>query len=205
MDTTQTPIISPLTMRESARGVTLTTVYDEMLARRELSVVGDINSAMAHDLCQQIRLLEAADPAASITVFIASPGGNVRAGLAIYDTMRLAACPIHTICLELAASMGAIVFMGGDERRMAPHAELMIHDPLIPQGAGGSALALQETSRRLMQTRKALTHILSERSGLSAKRVQTLTAKDTYLSAERAVELGFAHNILTSTKENAHA
>lgn len=204
MDTTQTPIISPLTMRESARGVTLTSVYDEMLARRELSVVGDINSAMAHDLCQQIRLLEAADPAAPITVFIASPGGNVRAGLAIYDTMRLAACPIHTVCLELAASMGAIIFMGGDERRMAPHAELMIHDPLIPQGAGGSALALQETSRRLMQTRKALTQILSERSGLSTKRVQALTAKDTYLSAERAVELGFAHSILTSTKEAAH-
>ena len=205
MDTNHSPIISPLTMRESARGITLTSIYDEMLARRELSVMGNIETPMAHDLCQQIRLLEATDPAAPITVFIASPGGNVRAGLAIYDTMRLAACPIHTICLELAASMGAIVFMGGDERRMAPHAELMIHDPLIPQGAGGSALALQETSRRLMQTRKALTHILSERSGLSAKRVQTLTAKDTYLSAERAVELGFAHNILTSTKENAHA
>lgn len=205
MDTNQPPIISPLTMRESARGITLTSVYDEMLARRELSVVGDINSSMAHDLCQQIRLLAATVPAAPITIFIASPGGNVRAGLAIYDTMRLVTCPIHTICLELAASMGAIIFMGGDERRMAPHAELMIHDPLIPQGAGGSALALQETSRRLMQTRKALTHILSERSGLSAKRVQTLTAKDTYLSAERAVELGFAHSILTSTKETAHA
>lgn len=205
MDTNHSPIISPLTMRESARGITLTSIYDEMLARRELSVMGNIETPMAHDLCQQIRLLEATDPAAPITVFIASPGGNVRAGLAIYDTMRLAACPIHTICLELAASMGAIIFMGGDERRMAPHAELMIHDPLILQGAGGSALALQETSRRLMQTRKALTHVLSERSGLSAKRVQALTAKDTYLSAERAVELGFAHSILTSTKETAHA
>lgn len=204
MDTTQNPIISPLTMRESARGITLTSVYDEMLARRELSVVGDINRAMAHDLCQQIRLLDVADPVAPITVFIASLGGNVRAGLTIYDTMRLAACPIHTVCLEFAVSMGAIIFMGGDERRMAPHAELMIHDPLIPQGAGGSALALQETSRRLMQTRKALTQILSDRSGLSAKRIQTLTAKDTYLSAERAVELGFAHGILTSTKETAH-
>lgn len=93
MDTCQSPIISPLTMRESARGITLTSIYDEMLARRELSVVGDINSAMAHDLCQQIRLLEAADPTAPITVFVSSPGGNVRAGLAIYDTMRLSPCP----------------------------------------------------------------------------------------------------------------
>ncbi len=204
MDTNHSPIISPLTMRESARGITLTSIYDEMLARRELSVMGNIETPMAHDLCQQIRLLEAADPTAPITVFVASPGGSVRAGLAIYDTMRLSPCPIHTVCLEFAASMGAIIFMGGNERRMAPHAELMIHDLLIPQGAGGSALALQETSRRLMQTRKALTQILSDRSGLSAKRIQTLTAKDTYLSAERAVELGFAHEILSTTKEVAH-
>ena len=177
MDTNHSPIISPLTMRESARGITLTSIYDEMLARRELSV---------------------------ITIFVASAGGSVRSGLAIYDAMRLASCPIRTVCLEFAASMGAVIFMGGDDRRMAPHAELMIHDPLIPQGAGGSALALQETSRRLMQTRKTLTQILSDRSGLTPKRIQSLTAKDTYLSAERAVELGFAHEILSTTKEVAH-
>lgn len=137
-------------------------------------------------------------------IFVASAGGSVRSGLAIYDAMRLASCPIRTVCLEFAASMGAVIFMGGDDRRMAPHAELMIHDPLIPQGAGGSALALQETSRRLMQTRKTLTQILSDRSGLTPKRIQSLTAKDTYLSAERAVELGFAHEILSTTKEVAH-
>lgn len=198
------PIISPLTMRESARGITLTSIYDEMLARRELSVMGNIETPMAHDLCQQIRLLDATDPSRPITIFVASAGGSVRSGLAIYDAMRLASCPIRTVCLEFAASMGAVIFMGGDDRRMAPHAELMIHDPLIPQGAGGSALALQETSRRLMQTRKTLTQILSDRSGLTPKRIQSLTAKDTYLSAERAVELGFAHEILSTTKEVAH-
>lgn len=192
MDTNHSPIISPLTMRESARGITLTRIYDEMLARRELSVMGNIETPMAHDLCQQIRLLDATDPSRPITIFVASAGGSVRSGLAIYDAMRLASCPIRTVCLEFAASMGAVIFMGGDDRRMAPHAELMIHDPLIPQGAGGSALALQETSRRLMQTRKTLTQILSDRSGLTPKRIQSLTAKDTYLSAERAVELGFA-------------
>lgn len=188
MDTNHSPIISPLTMRESARGITLTSIYDEMLARRELSVMGNIETPMAHDLCQQIRLLDATDPSRPITIFVASAGGSVRSGLAIYDAMRLASCPIRTVCLEFAASMGAVIFMGGDDRRMAPHAELMIHDPLIPQGAGGSALALQETSRRLMQTRKTLTQILSDRSGLTPKRIQSLTAKDTYLSAERAVE-----------------
>ena len=148
MDTNHSPIISPLTMRESARGITLTSIYDEMLARRELSVMGNIETPMAHDLCQQIRLLDAADPSRPITIFVTSAGGSVRSGLAIYDAMRLASCPIRTVCLEFAASMGAVIFMGGDDRRMAPHAELMIHDPLIPQGAGGSALALQETSRQ---------------------------------------------------------
>ena len=200
MDTNHSPIISPLTMRESARGITLTSIYDEMLARRELSVMGNIETPMAHDLCQQIRLLDATGPSRPITIFVASAGGSVRSGLAIYDAMRLS----RTVCLEFAASMGAVIFMGGDDRRMAPHAELMIHDPLIPQGAGGSALALQETSRRLMQTRKTLTQILSDRSGLTPKRIQSLTAKDTYLSAERAVELGFAHEILSTTKEVAH-
>lgn len=190
MDTNHSPIISPLTMRESARGITLTSIYDEMLARRELSVMGNIETPMAHDLCQQIRLLDATDPSRPITIFVASAGGSVRSGLAIYDAMRLASCPIRTVCLEFAASMGAVIFMGGDDRRMAPHAELMIHDPLIPQGAGGSALALQETSRRLMQTRKTLTQILSDRSGLTPKRIQSLTAKTpTFGRARRRARL----------------
>lgn len=203
--TATAPFISPYTIRETANGVSLTSVYDEMLTRRELSVVGEIDSAMAHDICQQVRLLEATDLAAQITVFVASPGGSVRAGLAIYDTLRLVSCPIRTVCLELAASMGSIVFEAGDRREMAPHAELMIHDPLIPQGAGGSALALQETSRRLMETRKTLTAILAGRSGLSAKRVNALCAKDTYLSASRAVELGLADSIIDSRKSHKEA
>ena len=192
-------------MRESARGITLTSIYDEMLARRELSVMGNIETPMAHDLCQQIRLLDATDPSRPITIFVASAGGSVRSGLAIYDAMRLASVPHpHRLPGIRRVQWAAVIFMGGDDRRMAPHAELMIHDPLIPQGAGGSALALQETSRRLMQTRKTLTQILSDRSGLTPKRIQSLTAKDTYLSAERAVELGFAHEILSTTKEVAH-
>ena len=78
MDTNHSPIISPLTMRESARGITLTSIYDEMLARRELSVMGNIETPMAHDLCQQIRLLDATDPSRPITIFVASAGGSVR-------------------------------------------------------------------------------------------------------------------------------
>lgn len=192
-------IISPCTMRETARGIALTSIYDEMLARRELSVTGQVTSEMAFDICQQLLQLEHADAAAEITLYVASPGGSVSAGLAIVDTMRTISCPVRTVCLDTAASMGAIIFVSGDRREMFPHAELMIHDPLI-QNAGGSALSVQETSRRLMGLRRTLSQILADRSGLSVKRVQSLTAKDTFLTAERACELGFADAIVDSRK-----
>lgn len=192
-------IISPCTMRETARGIALTSIYDEMLARRELSVTGQVTSEMAFDICQQLLQLEHADAAAEITLYVASPGGSVSAGLAIVDTMRTISCPVRTVCLDTAASMGAIIFVSGDRREMFPHAELMIHDPLI-QNAGGSALSVQETSRRLMGLRRTLSQILADRSGLTVKRVQALTAKDTFLTAERAVELGFADAIVEPRK-----
>ena len=197
-------IISPCTMRETARGIALTSIYDEMLARRELSVTGQVTSEMAFDICQQLLQLEHADAAAEVTLYVASPGGSVSAGLAIVDTMRTISCPVRTVCLDTAASMGAIIFVSGDRREMYPHAELMIHDPLM-QNAGGSALAVQEASRRLMGLRRTFAEILSERSKLSVKRVQSLTSKDTFLTAERAIELGFADAIVVSRKEPAHA
>ena len=201
----QRTFISPRTMHETAQGIQLTSVYDEMLARREIACTGPIEQAMAADLVQQIRQLEHEDPAGAITVFVASPGGSVSSGLAVYDALRLTSCPVRTVCLDTAASMGSIIFLAGDTRQMAPHAELMIHDPLIDQGAGGSALALQEKSRRLMEIRRALTQIMAERTGLTPKRIQSMTAKDTYLSAERACELGFAHSIIASRKDTLHA
>lgn len=196
--------LSPLTMRETAYGISLTSVYDEMLARRELSVLGTVDQHMAFDLCQQMLQLERFDPEEEITLFVASPGGLVSASLAIVDTMRSISCPVRTVCLDTAASMGAIIFVSGDRREMYPHAELMLHDPLM-QNAGGSALAVQEASRRLMGLRRTLAEILSERSKLSVKRVQSLTSKDTFLTAERAIELGFADAIVVSRKEPAHA
>lgn len=194
-----TTIISPRTMRETARGITLTSIYDEMLSRRELSVTGDVNSAMAFDVCQQLLQLEHEDPSAEITLYVSTPGGDVSAGLAIVDTMCTISCPVRTVCLDMAASMGAIIFVSGDRREMFPNAELMIHDPLI-QNVSGSALSVRETSRRLMGLRRTLSQILADRSGLSVKRVQSLTARDTFLTAERACELGFADAIVEPRK-----
>lgn len=192
---------SPLIIRETSAGLERTGIYDEMLRERRLAVLGEVEPAMAMDICQHVLRLEREDPVSPITLYVSSPGGSVSAGLAIYDALRIVSCPVRTVCTELSASMGSIIFMAGDEREMLPHAELMIHDPLIPQGAGGSALAVQETSRRLMARRKTLNGILAERSGLTLKRIQTLTAKDTYLDAGRALELGFATRIISTRKE----
>ncbi|HJB49194.1 MAG TPA: ATP-dependent Clp protease proteolytic subunit [Candidatus Olsenella excrementigallinarum] len=191
----------PHVLRETSHGVACVSVYDEMLQHRELSLEGEVEPVGIHALCQHVRRLEALDPTAPITLFVDSPGGEVGSGLALFDLLRSVSCPVRTVCLARAASMGAVIFMAGDEREMSPHAELMVHDPLIPTGAGGNALSVQETSRRLMATRKTLTTLLSVRSGLSLARVRRLTAKDTYLSAERALELGFATTITPSRKE----
>lgn len=194
-----TTIISPRTMRETARGITLTSIYDEMLSRRELSVTGDVNSAMAFDVCQQLLQLEHEDSSAEITLYVSTPGGDVSAGLAIVDTMWTISCPVRTVCLDMAASMGAIIFVSGDRREMFPNAELMIHDPLI-QNVSGSALSVQETSRRLMRRRSTLSQILVDHSNLPIERVEELTSKDTYLTAEEALEKGFTDAIVEPRK-----
>ena len=192
---------TPSILRETSRGLERTSIYDELLRERTLVLSGEVEPAMANTLCQHALFLEREDPSSPITLFVSSPGGQVGPGLAIYDVLRSVSCPIRTVCGDLAASMGSIIFMAGDEREMYPHASLMIHDPLIPQGAGGSALALQETSKRLMERRRTLNTILAERSGLTLKRIQSLTCKDTYLEAERALDLGFATRIIESRKE----
>ncbi len=196
---------APRILRETAAGLTSIGIYDEMLSRRELALIGEVQEWVSFELCQHLLFLERQDPAAEITLFISSPGGSVSAGLAVVDVMAAISCPVRTVCLDRAASMGAVIFTMGDRREMSAHAELMIHDPLIQQGAGGSALAVRETSQRLMETRRTMSTLLAERSGLTLKRVQSLTAKDTFLSAERACELGFADAIISSRKEAAHA
>ena len=138
--------------------------------------------------------LEEQDPDGEITIYINSPGGSVMDGLALYDVMQSIKCPIRTVCMGLAASMASILFVAGDKREMLPHSKIMIHDPLIVQ-TGGSALALKTISDNLMTTRQITSEILSKHSNLSVEEIQELTAKDTYFSAEEAVEKGMADTI----------
>ena len=189
-----TPI--PCIVRETCDGLTRYPIVDERFQRREIFCVGDIDRDSAHAVILQFLHLQQTDPEGEITLFINSPGGEVSSGLAIYDTMAAITCPIRTICVGLAASMGALLFAVGDRRDILPHGRVMIHDPALSGGAGGSALALERTSKDLMKTRKTTAEILARHTGHSLKEIYRKTAADTYFNAQEAVAFGLADRII---------
>ena len=185
----------PRIMRETSAGLFLYEIQDDMLQRRELELTGTIESGLVYDLCRQLRYLQQDDPTGEITMFINSPGGEVDSGLALYDVMKGITCPIRTVCLGIAASMGAVLFAAGDKRDILPHGRVMIHDPLI-SSTGGSALHLQEISRNLMETRRELCEILARHTGKTLEELYEKTVRDCWFSAEEAVAFGLADRVI---------
>ena len=188
---------TPNIVRETSSGYFSCTIQDEMLKSREIECVGEINPETVYELTRQLRFLQREDPAAEITMYINSPGGEVNSGLALYDAMQAVSCPIRTVCMGSAASMGAVIFAAGDMREIFPHGRVMIHDPLIRGGVGGSALQLQSVSKDLLKTREVLCTILAERTGRSQKEIYKKTAKDTWFDAQEAVKFGLADRVGT--------
>ncbi len=187
-------------IKESSRGYDLIPIQDEMLSRREVELVGEVSADSVNALIRQLRYLQSKDPKAPITLYINSPGGSVDSGMALYDVMQAVSCPVRTICVGLAASMAALLFVSGAERDMLPHSRLMIHDPLIVQ-TGGSALKLKAISDDLMETRQIIAKVIAEHSGKSMEEVLEKTASDSYFRAEEAVKFGLADHIITSLAE----
>ena len=187
--------ICPRIVKETSAGLDLYEIQDDMLRRRELECTGPIDSDSVYQLCRQLRYLQQADPDGEITMFINSPGGEVDSGLALYDVMKGISCPIRTVCMGVAASMGAVLFAAGDKREILPHGRVMIHDPLI-SSTGGSALHLQEISRNLLKTREELCAILARHTGKTLDEIYEKTAQDSWFAAEEAVEFGLADRII---------
>lgn len=187
---------TPMIVRETSSGYFRYTIAEDMLAKREVECVGDITSDSAYALTRQLRWLEREDSGAEITLLINSPGGDVRSGLALYDVMKGLSCPIRTVCLGTAASMAAVLLAAGTRREILPHGVVMIHDPLIPNGSGGSALQMQAVSARLMKSRRELCSILADCTGKSLQQIYCQTRKDTYFDAEGAVAFGLADRII---------
>ena len=183
-------------IKESTHGYCLIPIQDEMLSRREVELVGEVNADSVNALIRQLRYLQREDPEGQITLYINSPGGGVDSGMALYDVMQAVSCPIRTVCVGLAASMAALLFVSGSRRDMLPHSRIMIHDPLIVQ-TGGSALKLNAVSDDLMETRRIIAGVIAEHSGKSMEEILARTATDSYFRAKEAVEFGLADHIIT--------
>lgn len=198
MNTYPTPAI----IKETSNGYFQLSLLDELLSKREIYCLGEINSNSTSSLILQLKYLEQVDPDAEITLYINSPGGSVADGLALYDIMQNLSCPIHTICMGTAASFGAILFLSGDKREILPHSKIMIHDPLIAgSGLTGSATLLHTQIDSLMETREILANIIAKHTKKTIEEIYEKTVTDTWFNATQAIEFGLADNIITNKKE----
>lgn len=198
MSNTNPYALTPNVITETCKGRESSRIIDEMFLDREINCVGTIDEDSVNSLCLQLRYLAKQDPEAEITMFINSGGGEVTSGLALLDTMAAIPCPIHTICTGMAASMASLLFIAGNQRDLLPHSKVMIHDPLIAGGIGGSALSVKAHSENLMRTREIIAEVISKHTGHSMEEVYEATGYDHYFEAQEAIEWGLADRIIES-------
>lgn len=187
--------VMPLVVKESSQGYFTTSIQTEMLQNREIQCIGEIDEASVNAIIMQLLHLNKQDPSGEITLYINSPGGSVQEGLALYDVMQAIDCPIRTVCVGMAASMAAVLFIAGDKREMLEHSKVMIHDPRI-QNTGGTALGLKVISENLMQVRKMTAEIIARHSNKSVEEILEKTKEDTYFTATEAVQFDLADEII---------
>ena len=185
----------PMVVEQSSRGERSYDIYSRLLEDRIIFLSGEINDAMANTIVAQLIYLEAKDMNKDISLYINSPGGSVTAGLAIYDTMQYIRCDVCTICIGLAASMGAFILSSGakGKRFALPNSEIMIHQPL--GGAQGQASDIKIQAEHILKTKEKMTRILAENTGRSFEEIERDTDRDNYLSAEEARVYGLIDKV----------
>ena len=176
-------------------------IYSRLLEDRIIFLTGEINDATANTVVAQLIYLEGKNPDKDICLYINSPGGSVSAGLAIYDTIKYIKCDVVTICIGLAASMGAFLLSSGTKgkRYALPNSEIMIHQPL--GGAQGQASDIEIQARHIQSIKEKINTILSEATGQDLKKVQKDTDRDYYMTAEQAKEYGLIDDIFYTRKK----
>ena len=186
----------PMVIDQTDRGERSYDIYSKLLEERIVFITGEINDALANTVVAQLLYLEAKAPQKDITIYINSPGGSVTAGLAIYDTMNYVSCNIVTICIGMAASMGAFLLSSGTKgkRYSLPSSEIMIHQPL--GGAQGQASDIKIQAEHILATKKKLNTILAKNTGRTFEELERDTDRDNYLSAEDALCYGIIDKIL---------
>lgn len=185
----------PYIVEQTSRGERSYDIYSRLLEDRIIFLSGEIDDAVANTVVAQLIYLEAKDPSKDISLYINSPGGSVSAGLAIYDTMNYIKCDVSTICIGMAASMGAFLLSSGQKgkRYALPNSEIMIHQPL--GGAQGQASDIKIAAEHILKTRKKLNEILSANSGKPIEVIEKDTDRDNYLSAQEALDYGLIDKV----------
>ncbi len=186
----------PVVVEQTSRGERSYDIYSRLLNDRIIMLCDQVNDTTASLVVAQMLYLEAQDPDKDIFFYINSPGGSVSAGLAIYDTMNFIKCDVSTICIGMAASMGAFLLAAGakGKRRALPNSEIMIHQPL--GGTQGQASDIKIHADHILRTRDRLNRILAERTGKSLEEIERDTERDNFLSANEAAAYGLIDEVI---------
>jgi len=187
----------PMVVEQTSRGERSYDIYSRLLKDRIIFLGSTVDDHVANLIIAQLLFLEAEDPDKDINIYINSPGGSITAGMAIYDTMQYIKPNVSTICVGMAASMGAFLLAAGEKgKRFAlPNSEIMIHQPL--GGASGQATDIQIHAKRILEIKEKLNEILAERTGQELSKVAADTERDYFMSAEAAKEYGLVDEVIS--------
>ncbi len=196
-------MLIPMVVDQTSKGERSYDIYSRLLEDRIVFITGEITDETADIVVAQLIYLEGKNPEKDIAVYINSPGGSVSAGMAIYDTMNYIKCDVSTICVGLAASMGAFLLASGTKgKRFAlPNSEIMIHQPL--GGAQGQASDIQIRANHIQKIKQKMNKILSEKTGQPLEKVEKDTDRDFYMEAEEALEYGIVDKVLEKRPDEA--
>ena len=188
----------PYVIEQTSRGERSYDIYSRLLKDRIIFLGEEIDDHVASVVVAQLLFLEAEDPEKDICIYINSPGGSVTAGMAIYDTMQYIKCDVSTVCIGMAASMGAFLLSGGakGKRFALPNAEIMIHQP--SGGAQGQATEIKIVAEQILKTKRKLNEILAANTGKPLEQIEIDTERDNYMSAEEAKAYGLIDNVITN-------
>lgn len=186
----------PIVIETSGRGERAYDIYSRLLRERVVFLVGPVNDATANLVVAQLLFLESENPDKDISLYINSPGGSVSAGMSIFDTMQFIKPDVSTLCMGMAASMGAFLLAAGakGKRFSLPNSKVMIHQPL--GGAQGQATDIEIHAREILKTREQLNRILADRTGQPLEKIQADTERDYYMSATEAKDYGLVDQVI---------
>ena len=188
----------PYVIEQTSKGERSYDIFSRLLKDRIIFLGEDVNPTTSSLVIAQLLFLESEDPDKEISLYINSPGGSITDGMAIVDTINYIKCPVSTICVGMAASMGAVLLASGakGKRFATPNAEILIHQPLISGGLSGQTTEIKIHADHMVRTREKLNKLLSERTGQSLETIERDTERDNYMTAEEALEYGLIDGIL---------